>query len=145
MTAKKPRAPSRHRSFGPPDRAVITETSVFVLTAVGAEVARQLQGETVAVQTLPFYDRDVRELWFEKLLVKALRHRAPDQEILLSAFEEEQWARHIDSPLSPHDFQEDPKHRLRQAVYKLNQHQAHRLIRFFTDGTGEGACWERLS
>jgi hypothetical protein len=90
----------------------------------------------------PRYRRDLRELWLGRKLVKRFRQRAPDQHLILSAFEEQNWQRRIDCPLPPRPL-EDRKRRLNRAIYRLNRHQTNQLIRFRGDGTGDGVIWER--
>jgi len=75
--------------------------------------------------------------------VKAFDKPAPNQEKVLSAFEEDGWPRHIDDPLSGSG-ELDPKDRLRFTVRRLNAFQKQPLIRFFADGTGQGIRWERV-
>jgi hypothetical protein len=77
-----------------------------------------------------------------KKLIKRFKQRAPDQHVILCAFEEQNWPVRIDSPLSPRSPFEDRKRRLNHAIYRLNGHQHSRLIRFRGDGTGEGVIWE---
>ena len=90
----------------------------------------------------PRYDGDLRELWLGRKLVKRFKQRAPDQHLILLAFQEENWPVRIDSPLAPRSYSEDSKRRLNHAIYRLNRHQHNRLIRFRGDGTGDGAIWE---
>jgi len=90
----------------------------------------------------PYYNRDLRELWWGNELVKHFKQRAPDQHLILSAFEEQGWPRRIDDPLSPRSHEANPKRRLNGAIYRLNLNQLNRLIRFRGDGTGEGVLWE---
>lgn len=134
---------SRQRVFGRTGSLLITEKSAFVLTDAGAQAARQLALKDYSVQTeVPYYDRELRELWLGKVLMKHFRQLAPDQHLILCSFQELGWPPRIDSPLSPHNFDEDPKLRLRRAIRRLNQHQINRLILFLADGTGEGICWQ---
>jgi hypothetical protein len=91
----------------------------------------------------PHYDRDLRELWLGRKLVKRFRQRAPDQHLILSAFEEQNWWRRIDSPLPRDNYDEDRKRRLNHAIYRLNRHQTNWLIHFRGDGTEDGVIWER--
>jgi len=90
----------------------------------------------------PHYDHDLRELWLGRRLVKRFTQRAPDQHLILCAFEEQNWPARIDSPLFPRRCGEDRKRRLNHAIYRLNRHQHARLIRFRGDGTGDGVIWQ---
>jgi hypothetical protein len=75
-------------------------------------------------------------------LVKEYRQRAPNQETILDAFEEEGWPPRIDDPL-PRSTRIDPKERLHEAIRRLN-HQKARKILFSGDGTGEGVIWRLI-
>ena len=55
--------------------------------------------QTVAAR--PRWIAEARELWLGDRLVKRFRRSATAQEIVLAAFEEEGWPRHIDDPLLP--------------------------------------------
>ena len=46
------------------------------------------------------WDSNRRELWFQGELVKRFRVPAANQECILAAFEEENWSRQIDDPLT---------------------------------------------
>ena len=100
----------------------------------GVVAARRLSRD------VPFYDREQRELWARGQLVKRLRQPAPDQEAILLSFQELGWPRRIDDPLLKHPGQ-DSKDRLGGAVFRLNHHQQHALIRFERDGTAERIIW----
>ncbi|MGD0897241.1 MAG: hypothetical protein ABR915_05350 [Thermoguttaceae bacterium] len=88
----------------------------------------------------PRWDHDNRILYVDVRIVKEFRVRSPNQESVLSVFEEEGWPRFIDDPLSPSD--QHPKHRLRDTIKGLNANQKNRLIRFRGDGTGERVRWD---
>ncbi len=90
---------------------------------------------------IPHWDADDRTLYVGHLVVKEYRVRSPNQEAVLSAFEEEGWPHYIDDPLSPVADQ-SPKQRLRDTIKCLNANQKNRLIRFRGDGTGERVRWE---
>jgi hypothetical protein len=92
---------------------------------------------------LPRWDTDDRTLYVGDLIVKEYRVRSPNQEAVLSAFQEEQWPHYIDDPLSPVPDQ-SPKQRLRDTVKRLNENQKNHLIRFRGDGTGERVRWELI-
>jgi hypothetical protein len=96
----------------------------------------------VLLGEIPFYDRELRELWVGGQLVKPLRQTAPDQETILSSFEELGWPRRIDDPLPRKQDSQDAKLHLRDAIKRLNQHQQRHLIRFRGDGTGRGIIWQ---
>jgi hypothetical protein len=88
----------------------------------------------------PTWDGDRRQLWYGGRLVKQYRNPAANQELLLTAFQEDGWPARIDDPLPPsHGI--DPTVRLRQVVFALNHHQASPRLRFIADGTGRGVQW----
>jgi len=89
----------------------------------------------------PYWDSRLRELRLGRVLVKRFRQPSANQERILAAFQEEGWPERIDDPLPP-DPEHDPKERLRATVKALNRNQQHRLIRFQSDGRGQGVLWE---
>jgi hypothetical protein len=95
---------------------------------------------TTHVALKPSWDSARRELSLNGTAVKRFRVRAPNQEVILSAFEEEGWPDHIDDPL-PVSGDIDPPTRLHDAINRLNGRQIHRLIRFSGNGTGTGIAW----
>jgi hypothetical protein len=90
---------------------------------------------------VPHWDSDDRKLYVGDLVVKEFRVLSPNQEAILSAFEEEGWPHYVDDPLPPAPDQ-NPKHRLRDTIKWLNSNQKNHLIRFRGDGTGERIRWE---
>jgi hypothetical protein len=131
----------------------------FVLTPLGAELARKVCGRSgvvVAAKTvpaswpaaavlfekaLPKWDRDRQELTIGTIIVKRFKVPANNQEIVLAAFEEEHWPTRIDDPLPPHR-EQPPKRRLQETIKSLNRNRKQPLIRFLGDGTGQGVRWE---
>jgi hypothetical protein len=93
---------------------------------------------------IPIWDRGRRELRIGRILIKRFCVPAENQEIVLSAFQEEAWPAHIDDPLPPAK-EIDPKRRLHATIQRLNCNQKARLLHFHGDGYGRGICWERLS
>ena len=91
----------------------------------------------------PHWDSQLRELRLNGLVVKRFRVPSPNQEIILAAFEEEDWPRRVDDPLPPQPGM-DPKRRLHDTIKCLNQRQINRVLRFQGDGLGRGVCWEML-
>lgn len=89
----------------------------------------------------PVWDPARRELLWGERIVKRFRVPAPNQELVLVAFQEEGWPPHIDDPL-PHVLAVEPKRRLHDTIVALNRHQAEHAVRFLGDGTGTGVCWE---
>jgi hypothetical protein len=119
-----------------------------VATAPGRTTPMNIGGRPVAgcdplEQVRPRWDQTLRELWCGEVLIKEFRRPAPNQELVLSAFEEEGWPRHIDDPL-PGRAQQDAKQRLHDTINRLNRHQRHHLIAFRGDGVGSGVRWHWL-
>jgi len=133
----------------------LSRRSCLILTDLGAtkfrkQLAEQLQkaqatlnGTAVEANKLvmPRWDRDRHELRVAGQLVKQFRLPSPNQEKLLTAFQEENWPVRIDDPLPPNK-KLDTKQRLHDTIKNLNRHQKQRLIRFMGDGTGQGVRWE---
>ncbi len=122
--AKEPLAPEFAEQDGRPASATATKN-----------------GE-VAADAMPCWDVEAKELRIGGLLVKHFRWPAPNQETLLTVFQEEGWPHHIDDPL-PQAEEQDPRRRLSDTIKCLNRNQVHQLIRFHGDGTGEGVTWDR--
>ena len=89
----------------------------------------------------PQWSRDRQELSVGEQVVKQFKVPAPNQELILSVFQEEGWPIRIDDPLPPHP-QQDPKRRLHDTINSLNRSQKASLIRFSGDGKGTGVRWE---
>jgi hypothetical protein len=146
-----------HRSFKPGGRIVLADAACFILTDPGVKYARSVtngavdtmtpcpkrlaSGNGVPVAELPFWDKDRRTLRFRNFPVKQFKVPAPNQEIILAAFQEEDWSARIDDPL-PHRADIDPKRRLHDSINSLNRNQKQLLLHFSGDGTGEAVCWE---
>jgi hypothetical protein len=135
----------------PTSNGRITPSSAFVLTSAGFAMAREIAASEGTAAPEPDRDRDGpvwnaerREFCFNGELVKRFRQPAPAQEMILAAFEEEGWPAHIDDPLPPQD-ESVPSERLRITIRNLNRRQVHALIRFESDGRGEGVCWRPRS
>lgn len=93
------------------------------------------------VSAAPHWDPRTRTLFVGRRVAKQFRVPSRNQEIVLSAFEEEGWPRRIDDPL-PCRSGLNAKYRLHFTLARLNRCGTEPLIRFFGDGTGEGICWE---
>jgi len=93
---------------------------------------------------LPRWDATTRTLRFGAYEIKRYRVPAPNQELVLAAFEEEGWPTHIDDPLPPTE-EIDSKHRLHDTIIRLNRGHKHPLIRFHGNGNGLAIHWQRLS
>jgi hypothetical protein len=89
----------------------------------------------------PRWNGQLRELRCGELLVKEFRRPAPNQELVLTAFEEEGWPTQIDDPL-PGTAGVDPRQRLHDTIIRLNRNQRNHLVHFRGDGSGKGVRWE---
>jgi hypothetical protein len=157
-------AGDEHRSFRPAGAIRFDRRSCFVLSEPGVEFARQGWGSTpqqssvsagfaadIAVESgngyhrskavIPTWDRDRQELRLGDEIIKCFKTPAPNQELILAAFEEEGWPVHIDDPLPPHP-EQDPRRRLHDTINSLNRNQKKSLLRFMGDGSGQGVRWE---
>jgi hypothetical protein len=130
--------------------------SCFLLSESGIALARNLRDVSAGERTgrggpelrldqahaeiRPHYDSARRVLSVGSRVVKEFRVPAHNQELILSAFEEEGWPPHVDDPLPPNSGMDDAK-RLQHAIYRLNLRQANRLIRFEGNGKGTGIKW----
>jgi len=92
---------------------------------------------------LPYWDADRRQLSLGGTVVKHYKLPSPNQEMILTAFEEEDWRPRIDDPLPPVSHL-NPKRRLHDTIKSLNRHQKNRIVRFAGDGRGEGILWEPM-
>jgi hypothetical protein len=128
--------------------------SCFVLTEAGIAFAREALCTPVVDQPtslatndvapaaiVPTWDRDRQELRLGKELVKCFKTPAPNQELILAAFQEEGWPVHIYDPLPPHP-EQDPRRRLHDTINSLNRNQKKPLVRFMGDGSGQGVRWD---
>lgn len=129
--------------------------SCFMLTDTGVNFARQLTLNVAGSATIfplfnrprsiealkPMWDPVRRELTVSQYIVKHFRWPAPNQELVLTAFQEEHWGNEIDDPLIPLDGLAS-RERLHDTIKGLNRRQKTRLIQFRGNGTGEGVLWQ---
>ena len=153
----------RGRSFRPTGELIFTDTTCLILTPAGIEFAKASLSVEVFLATcqdensggkpsdvsqngdcaVPHWDSGRHELRLGNQIIKQFKHRSPNQEMILAAFQEEGWPVSVRDPLSPlRDI--DSKRRLNDTIKCLNHHQSQELIRFRGDGTGEGIIWERV-
>ncbi|MGA2030971.1 MAG: hypothetical protein ABSG68_01840 [Thermoguttaceae bacterium] len=147
------------RRFRPWDNLCFQRQTCFVLTAAGAQLVSSEEdpgpdllpivslslgsaGGTAAERSaVPSWDGDRKVLHVDGQLVKQFKVPSPNQEAILTAFEEEGWPSAIDDPLPPQPDQEE-KRRLRATIQSLNAHHKKRLLHFRGDGSGERVLWE---
>jgi hypothetical protein len=114
-----------------------------------AELTHAMNGRTVPLQVaqiqtasqLPHWDAVTRELRLNGTVIKRFKWEAVNQEIVLSAFQEEGWPSVVDDPLPPTK-EQDPKRRLQDTIKSLNRNQENELLRFHGNGTGEAIRWK---
>jgi hypothetical protein len=159
------------RRFEPVANLSLNPQSCFVLSRKGAELAQALMdlteiasgnGEIQAAdatpdgapeaagseegrngELIPQWDARRRELRLGTRLLKCFKVPAPNQEAVLSAFQEEGWPSTIDDPLPPKG-ELEPKRRLHDTIKALNRKHLQRppVIHFQGNGTGENVVWE---
>jgi hypothetical protein len=122
-------------------RACVTLTPLGVRVAQQLGIGAQCRAGGVPIRhPKPVWNSDSRELRVAELLVKRYRVPAPNQQMILSVFQEENWPDRIDDPL-PHKPARVPKRALHDTIHSLNSSQINPLIRFYGDGSGEGVRW----
>ena len=158
------------RKFLPMRSLTIPEKTCFVLTGKGMQLVNQsklrdrlgspptfsgLPTENFAntqqaghnghpqQPQIPHWDVIGKELSFASQTVKRLIRQAPNQEVILNAFQEEGWPKRIDDPLSQAT-ENSPRRRLQDTIKALNRKHEVRLLRFRGDGRGRGIVWEKL-
>ena len=115
-----------------------------LVESAAPEPARKISPVPSSEPSEPVWDKELRELRVGDQLVKRFRVPAPNQELVLTVFQEDGWPLRIDDPLPPrHDI--DPKRRLHDTVNCLNRNQRNPLIQFSGDGKGEGLRWKLVS
>jgi hypothetical protein len=125
-----------------------SKKTCFVLTDVGSLYVKECltqpaqTGPNGKVRPIkPKWDRDLQELRLGNEIVKRFKVPAPNQEMVLAVFEEENWPVYVDDPLPPHP-NIDPKSRLHDTINSLNRNQQNNLIQFRGNGSGKGVRWE---
>jgi len=88
----------------------------------------------------PEWDTVRRELRLGGHVIKRYRVPAPNQELILTAFQESGWPEFIDDPLPPLPNQ-DCKGRLQGTIKALNRKHLSRGIRFHGNGNGQQISW----
>ena len=135
------------------------EASCFVLSQAGADIARSTCPESAERELLrpstgqngkkeseattpakPHWNAAHRRLTIGKALVKTFFHPAPNQELALTAFEEDDWPERIDDPLPPSS-ECNTKCRHHDTINSLNRNQTNALIHFSSDANGQGIRW----
>jgi hypothetical protein len=141
-----------HRSFTPCRGLNFLPTTRVFLTATGAAFAAredaaspdEIRGHNGNFQAhaspKPHWDAARRELSLGVRMVKQFHVPARNQELILSAFQEEDWPESIVDPLAD-EFDVDTKARLNDVVYRLNHKQLAQLIHFHVNRHGTSVRW----
>ncbi len=88
----------------------------------------------------PTWDAAGRTLWLGSVILKHFKRTAPNLELVLSAFQELNWAHCIDDPLTGVPGI-DPKQHVHDTIKNLNRCLRPPLLHFHTDGTGREVWW----
>jgi len=145
---------SEDRLFQPRGELTFADGTCFVLTEQGYATLSNVHltdeshslpmpcknNVMLAPPLKPQWNPNNRRLSFGLLLVKEYRVPAPNQHLILSVFQEENWPERIDDPLPPlRDI--EPKRRLHETIASLNRRCRNRVLRFCGDGLGRGIRW----
>lgn len=133
-------APSQESSAA----SLLTESVILVDLHFQTSPQASILVPHAAIGELPRYDAVRRELWFLGLLVKKFRHPAANQESLLKAFDEENWAREIFDPL-PQKGETLPSKRLSDTIEALNKHHHTPGLLKFESREGQVVGWSRVA
>ena len=146
---------SRNLAFDQASCFVVTEAGLALLKACESRHAVSsicLCGGTNRVEPsngiapaneslLPHWDADSRSLTLGDQVVRRYCMPSPNQQAILTAFQESGWSRSVDDPL-PYLPLRQAKDRLHATIRCLNANQENRLLRFRGDGTGQAVLWE---
>ena len=142
-----------HRTFRRSDGFVFDVATCMVLTPAGVNLAETVNGPSTpeaeswsrafgqSIPHTPNWDSGRRELSVAGTVIKRFRVPAQNQELILSAFQEEGWPHHIYDPL-PTNRKINTHVRLHDAINRLNGCQKLPLVRFHGNGSGNGISWE---
>jgi hypothetical protein len=103
------------------------------------DAARPL-AKAVREQEKPRWDKKKGKLLLGDLPIRRVAGHAKNVRLVLDAFEEVGWPDRLDDPIPGRPGKLNSQ-RLSDTIKSLNTGLKH--IRFHTDGTGEGICWER--
>ncbi len=146
-----------HRRFRRGAQLAIQDKTCVVLSKAGASWAGQIvptmdkrnqtstNGRTASRfssdSARPRWDGELLQLSMGDTVVRQFKRSAFNQIMILAAFEEHGWPKHLKDPL-PRRRRHPPKRRLHQTIANLNRDLRDSLIRFGGDGTGQGVCWK---
>jgi hypothetical protein len=129
---------SPNNRFQPNSCLLLTAAGIALARDHWLDLARQIPNSSGALR--PHFDTSRRILVLGDQIVKQFKVPAANQELILTAFEEEAWPPHLSDPLPPAPAIA-PKKRLHDTIDRLNRSQEVPMIRFHGDGTGQGVCW----
>jgi hypothetical protein len=139
----------RGEERGRPPKAVPRTTPLFVLTPVGADLAREKTaaespdgagGGTSANRCDPRPSWEGRVFCFGGQVLKTFRRHAPEQERILDEFQNAGWPPRLANPLVREGHAHCAK-QLRDVLRLLNRGQEPWSIYFETDADGKGVRW----
>jgi hypothetical protein len=146
----------RKRTFRPLTPPWFHRRSRFALTEAGAAFARQICHKTTSStdgprsaapkhpdssSAKPHWDVAHRQLMVGNRVVKRFKRPARNQELILAAFQEEDWPERIDDPI-PGIHGKSAWRRLHDAIKALNHNQTKPGVHFYGDGSGRGVRWQ---
>jgi hypothetical protein len=126
----------------------LSSRTCFILTPEGEEFLRSWSnGDRTAARQqpegTPVWDGRRRELRVGSAIVKRFQQPASNQELVLAAFQEEEWPPRIFDPLPPVRDQ-DTKRRLHSTINNLNRGHDQPILRFHGGGDGLSISWRLL-
>jgi hypothetical protein len=147
QAVERTKSHASRRSFRHVTSPCLEAQACFVVTEAGIAFAStgQLPGDNGLkhLAPKPTWDGELRELRLGEVIVKRFKQPAGNQELILGAFQEEDWPARIDDPLPPAKGQ-DGKRRLHSTISNLNRRQENALIHFHGGGNGKSVCWRLL-
>jgi hypothetical protein len=136
---------ARSRCFSNAKGLAIPNNACFTLTTAGAELIRSLMADSIGLHhRQPYWDHNRRVLSVGDAVVKRFRIPARNQQLVLTAFQEEMWPPSILDPL-PRDSNISPTRRLHDTINRLNRNQLSRLIHFHGNGSGTTVLWNLIA
>jgi hypothetical protein len=141
---------AKRRMFQRVTNLSLSNASCFVLTDAGVVfvlkkvLPRPTEVSAPEPEPSPVWDEVRRELRVGAMVVKRFKQPATNQELVLKAFQEENWSHRIDDPLPP-EAEQEPKRRLHITITNLNRGQRRPVkVHFAGGGDGQSVCWRLL-
>jgi hypothetical protein len=109
------------------------------------ETAETHDGTAGSRSVVPYWEPETRRLWVGDCLLHHYKRPAPNQELLLTTFQEENWLLEwTDDPIPPAS-NVDSRKRLANAVHGLNHCQCPRMLYFSLLNDGTAVAWKWLA